>query len=95
MKYTRAAALLAGAALSVGVATPAFADQTGADKFKSGVSGTVGGAQKAVTNLGDGLKKVNGTLRGDEKVGHMVGDSASSNAPSADGIGLQAASLGR
>ncbi|MFI2235288.1 hypothetical protein [Streptomyces chrestomyceticus] len=95
MKYTKAAALLAGAALSVGVAAPAFADQTGADKFKSGVSGTVGGAQRAVTHVGDGLKKVNGTLRGDEKLGHMVGDSASSNAPNADGIGIQSASLRR
>ncbi|MEF3112986.1 hypothetical protein [Streptomyces chrestomyceticus] len=93
MKYTKAAALLAGAALSVGVAAPAFADQTGADKFKSGVSGTVGGAQRAVTQVGDGLKKVNGTLRGDEKLGRMVGDSASANAPGADGIGIQAASL--
>ncbi|OKI04711.1 hypothetical protein A6A06_08170 [Streptomyces sp. CB02923] len=95
MKYTKAAALLAGAALSVGIAAPAFADQSGAEKFKSGVKGTVGGAQKAVTSIGGGLKKINGALKGDEQVGNMVGDSAASNAPSADGIGLQAASLGR
>ncbi|MFD7661446.1 hypothetical protein [Streptomyces sp. NPDC059788] len=95
MKYTKVAALLAGAALSVGVAAPAFADQSGAEKFRSGVKGTVGGAQTAVTQLGGGLKKINGALKGDQRIGHMVGDSASSNAPSADGIGLQAASLGR
>ncbi|MFH8404923.1 hypothetical protein ACH4FX_09105 [Streptomyces sp. NPDC018019] len=95
MKYVKAAALLAGAALSVGIATPACADQTGAQKFKSGVNGTVGDAQRAVTSLGDGLKEINSTLRGDERLGHMVGDSAAANAPSADGIGLQAASLRR
>ncbi|KEF05994.1 MULTISPECIES: hypothetical protein [Streptomyces] len=99
MKYVKAAALLAGAALSVGAAapafaTPAYADRTGAEKFKSGVSGTAEDVQRAVTSLGDGVKKINGTLRGDERVGHMIGDSAASNAPSADGIGLQAASMG-
>ncbi|WP_030677872.1 hypothetical protein [Streptomyces rimosus] len=95
MKYVKTAALLAGAALSVGVATPASADRTGAEKFKSGVVGTAGEVQRAVTSLGDAAKKINGTLRGDEHVGHMIGDSATSNAPSADGIGLQAASMGR
>ncbi|MFH8752456.1 hypothetical protein ACH4GK_23880 [Streptomyces rimosus] len=94
MKYVKAAALLAGAALSVGAAAPAYADRTGAEKFKSGVSGTAENVQRAVTSLGDGVKKINGTLRGDERVGHMIGDSAASNAPSADGIGLQAASMG-
>ncbi|KOU00473.1 hypothetical protein ADK86_14340 [Streptomyces sp. NRRL F-5755] len=100
MKYVKAAALLAGAALSVGaampaVATPAFADRTGAEKFKSGVSGTAEDVQRAVTSLGDGVKEINSTLRGDERVGHMVGDSAAANAPSADGIGVQAASMRR
>ncbi|MEV5592456.1 hypothetical protein [Streptomyces sp. NPDC052496] len=95
MKYTRAAALLAGAALSVGVAAPAVADESGAQKFKSGVSGTVDGAQRAVTTVGDGLKKLHGTIKGDERVGHMIGDSASSNAPNAEGIGIQSASLRR
>ncbi|MFH8343830.1 hypothetical protein [Streptomyces sp. NPDC018045] len=95
MKYTKAAALLAGAALSVGVAAPASADESGAEKFRSGVTGTVGGAQKAVTTVGDGLKKLNGALRGDERIGHMVGDSAAVNAPNADGIGIQEASLRR
>ncbi|KAA6221952.1 hypothetical protein CP973_08245 [Streptomyces albofaciens JCM 4342] len=93
MKYVKAAALLAGAALSAGAATPAFADQTGAEKFRSGVTGTGRDVQRAITSLGDAAKKINGTLRGDERLGHMIGDSAVTNAPSADGIGVQAASL--
>ncbi|MFH9420844.1 hypothetical protein [Streptomyces sp. NPDC017529] len=95
MKYTQAAALLAGAALSVGIAAPAFADQTGADKFRSGLTGTVGDTHRAVTTLGGELKKINGALRGDEQTGALVGDSAAVNAPNASGIGIQSASLRR